>query len=650
MIKYPHFLILFFIISQFCLSQNSKEIDSLLQIVKNSSKDSLKVSILNKIAFKYIFNDESKARQIIRQSEKIAQNSKLKFGYNEVVNIKGIINDVSGQSDSACFYFTKSLKLSKENKFKTLEVRSVNNLGMYYFNNGKNSEALKYFFEAVKINSSLPKDKQINESICNNNIGLIYQSMNLFEKALPFHNKALSVRIEKNMIKDQVSSYNNLGICYRNINNNKKALEYFNKGLSIIKQTNDQVEYFKIIENLASVYIDEKKHKKAIEMLLELNNKDRKITIEPKSKLGNFSKLSACYVAIGQSENAIKYCKLGLSIIKSNPSLEIFATDIYRFYGAANYSIGNDVLGDEYLKKYFELNKKIFSNKTSSNIADLEVKYETEKKEKELLKSKAQIVQKEIETKQITNQLIIATIIALAFLIIGFLIYKQQKQKNQQQAKENDLKLAIEKIENQNKLQEQRISISRDLHDNIGSQLTFIISSVDNVKYGFDIANEKLDNKLSNISSFAKDTILELRDTIWAMNSNEIAFEDLEIRINNFIEKAKLSQENISFSFAIDESLKTKKLSSVEGMNVYRTIQEAINNSLKYAAANVISVNIKPIENQTLIAIKDNGKGFDLAAIEKGNGLNNMKKRIEEIKGKFDLYSDENGTKIEILI
>ena len=650
MIKYPHFLILFFIISQFCLSQNSKEIDSLLQIVKNSSKDSLKVSILNKIAFKYIFNDESKARQIIRQSEKIAQNSKLKFGYNEVVNIKGIINDVSGQSDSACFYFTKSLKLSKENKFKTLEVRSVNNLGMYYFNNGKNSEALKYFFEAVKINSSLPKDKQINESICNNNIGLIYQSMNLFEKALPFHNKALSVRIEKNMIKDQVSSYNNLGICYRNINNNKKALEYFNKGLSIIKQTNDQVEYFKIIENLASIYIDEKKHKKAIEMLLELNNKDRKITIEPKSKLGNFSKLSACYVAIGQSENAIKYCKLGLSIIKSNPSLEIFATDIYRFYGAANYSIGNDVLGDEYLKKYFELNKKIFSNKTSSNIADLEVKYETEKKEKELLKSKAQIVQKEIETKQITNQLIIATIIALAFLVIGYLVYRQQKQKNAQIQQENKLKAAIAEIENQNKLQEQRLSISRDLHDNIGAQLTFIISSVDNVKYGFDITNQKLDNKLTNISSFAKDTILELRDTIWAMNSNEISYEDLEIRINNFIEKAKLSQENISFSFAIDESLKTKKLSSVEGMNVYRTIQEAINNSLKYAAANVISVNIKPQTNKTLISIKDNGKGFDIETIEKGNGLKNMQKRIEEIKGKFDLYSDENGTKIEILI
>ena len=134
------------------------------------------------------------------------------------------------------------------------------------------------------------------------------------------------------------------------------------------------------------------------------------------------------------------------------------------------------------------------------------------------------------------------------------------------------------------------------------------------------------------------------------MNSEEISFEDLEIRINNFIEKAKLSQEKISYSFAIDERLKTKKLSSVEGMNVYRTIQEAVNNSLKYAVADIISVNIIPFGNQTSITIKDNGKGFDIATIEKGNGLKNMQKRIEEIKGKFDLESNENGTKIEVLL
>ena len=142
-------------------------------------------------------------------------------------------------------------------------------------------------------------------------------------------------------------------------------------------------------------------------------------------------------------------------------------------------------------------------------------------------------------------------------------------------------------------MQEQRLNISRDLHDNIGAQLTFIISSVDNIKYAFEITNEKLDNKLSNISSFAKETIVELRDTIWAMNSNEISFEDLEIRINNYIEKAKEAKDQISFSFAIDSVLKTQKLTSVQGMNIYRTIQEAVNNAIKYANASIITINAK---------------------------------------------------------
>ena len=93
-----------------------------------------------------------------------------------------------------------------------------------------------------------------------------------------------------------------------------------------------------------------------------------------------------------------------------------------------------------------------------------------------------------------------------------------------------------EQIELQNKLHEQRLAISRDLHDNIGAQLTFIISSVDSLKYAFADGNPKLEDKLNNISSFTKETIYELRDTIWAMNKEEITIEDLKTRISNFIE------------------------------------------------------------------------------------------------------------------
>ena len=80
-------------------------------------------------------------------------------------------------------------------------------------------------------------------------------------------------------------------------------------------------------------------------------------------------------------------------------------------------------------------------------------------------------------------------------------------------------------------MQEQRLRISRDLHDNIGSQLTFIISSIDNLKFVTKDVNEKLKDKLSSISSFTSDTIFQLRDTIWAMNKSEITIEDLHARI-----------------------------------------------------------------------------------------------------------------------
>ncbi len=199
-------------------------------------------------------------------------------------------------------------------------------------------------------------------------------------------------------------------------------------------------------------------------------------------------------------------------------------------------------------------------------------------------------------------------------------------------------------------MQEQRLDISRDLHDNIGSQLTFIISSVDNIKYAFDIQNVKLDRKLSGISDFAKSTIIELRDTIWAMNKSQITFEDLQTRIHNFVDKAKEAKSEIQFNFSVDAELKDRKFTSIEGMNIYRTIQEAINNSIKYAEAKNINIQVERHNDNIQITINDDGKGFDLATTEKGNGLLNMQKRIEEINGKFSLQSTESGTNINILL
>ena len=81
-------------------------------------------------------------------------------------------------------------------------------------------------------------------------------------------------------------------------------------------------------------------------------------------------------------------------------------------------------------------------------------------------------------------------------------------------------------------------------------------------------------------------------------------------------------------------------------MNIYRLIQEAVNNAIKHAKASQIDVSLTESNNKINIVISDNGKGFDLATAEIGNGLNTMKKRASELKGNFKIESTENGTSI----
>ena len=124
--------------------------------------------------------------------------------------------------------------------------------------------------------------------------------------------------------------------------------------------------------------------------------------------------------------------------------------------------------------------------------------------------------------------------------------------------------------------------------------------------------------------------------------------EDLQVRISNFIDKGKVASSGIHFEFNIDEKLsESLKFTSIAGMNIYRIVQEAINNAVKYAEAKNINVSFKKLENTLKISVIDDGKGFDMEKIAFGNGLNNMKKRAHEMSSNLIVESKANeGTTI----
>ena len=529
-------------------------------------------------------------------------------------------------------------KLANKMNYSLGEAESYSNLSLVYYFNGKYESDLKYALKAISIYERIANLEKL--ALEYGELGYRMKKTNLV-KGIYYMQKGKTIAEKNNFQKPLLSIYNNYGYLKELNKEDDSALFFYKKGLLIKEKIQDSVGIPYSLNNIALIYLKQKKFSETNVLL----NRAFNIRLKLKDQIGiaeNYFYFGDLNFNQQRYSEAIDFYQKSLNIAQKNSYLDLVKS-CFKAISESYERLGNSKESLFNYKKFSQYKDSLSNIETNSKIAALEIQFDTAKKEKLIIAQKN-------EAKQKNSYLIGLSIVAFLTALIGFLIYRQQKLKNTQQAQEYKLKKAISKIETHNKLQEQRLSISRDLHDNIGAQLTFIISSVDNIKYAFDITNEKLDNKLTNISSFAKDTIVELRDTIWAMNSNEISFDDLEIRINNYIEKAKEAKDQISFSFAIDPVLKTQKLSSVQGMNLYRTIQEAVNNAIKYANATVISVNAKQVENQLKIIIQDNGIGFDEATIQKGNGLQNMQKRIEEIGGEFHLSSSNEGTRIEILL
>ncbi len=627
----------------------TQDLDSLYVVTKSIKNDSVKLRQYNKLGFSYIFNDVERAKAVILEGKNLAKKGKFNFSIAELTNTYGIYMDVTGQSDSAKYYFEEALKLSHKFKFENIESMCINNLGMFNWNRGNFNEALDYFFKSLKMDEGQGREKSTASSL--NNIGLIYQEMNLSEKALEYHYKALAVRKKFDMVNEQITSLNNIGINLKDLGRVDEAISVYKKGIALCKSTNNSLEFYRLLDNLGNAYIVKGDYNLAIETYREALSKSTDLNVDEKGKLSIYSNLVATYNAIDQPEMALIYAEKGFEIIKKYPEIESKSADLNLQTAESHYRLGDFKKGRRYTETFVRLRDSLFSEQNAQAVADLEVTYDTQKKEKEILVQRAELAEHKLTIQQKNYQLYGLLVLAVLLGLIGFLFYNQQKLKNQQLKKENELKDALIKIETQNHLQEQRLRISRDLHDNIGAQLTFIISSIDNLKYGFDIKDEKLNSKLNKISEFTSSTIYELRDTIWAMNMNEISIEDLQIRISNYIDKAHLYDDDIEFSFKVDDSVNQKRtLTSVEGMNLHRIIQEAIHNSLKYAEPKVIRVHISEEKNSELkVVVSDDGKGFDISRVVAGNGLNNMKKRAEHIGANFSIDSNtENGTMITI--
>ncbi|WP_346236863.1 tetratricopeptide repeat-containing sensor histidine kinase [Niabella insulamsoli] len=477
----------------------------------------------------------------------------------------------------------------------------------------------------------------------------LYRKLRQPERALSFYDKALSLYEAENNLEGIARINNESGVVYRDEGDYQTANKRFEKSLSIQRQRNDSVGIGYSLEFLGYTQMAIKNYSKAEAYLKQA----LKIRQRQKDQFA----LMLSYTALGEYYKETHQLAVSTSFFKKSNEVaqKIKFLDIQKYNHQQitdNYaSLGDYKQAYTSFKIYNQLEDSLYNVQKLKDVEEMATKYEAAEKERKILSQRAKIAENELHLRK--RNLWIFGLVSLAVIVglIGFLLYKQQVVKALRQKQEGELKLALAQIDGQHKLQEQRLSISRDLHDNIGAQLSFIVSAIDTIKYYTSDKNEKFTDSLNNIRSFTKDTIQELRDTIWAMNKQSISLSDLRGRISNFVEKANQSISSVKMAFN-NELADSDEIAfpSRMGMHIHQVLQEAVNNAMKHSGANDIWINFTFENDQFCFLVKDNGNGFDVTKNYEGNGLINMRKRAEILGGSLHITRDASLTSVRLMI
>jgi len=389
-------------------------------------------------------------------------------------------------------------------------------LAIAYYYKGDYDLSVQTSLEAIKFYEQLNNQLKVGSVYAS--LGYQMKRRNL-PKAFEYMQKGIYLLEQINDQKALSAAYNNFGVLHEMDNNMDSALFYYQKGLVIVEKLNDSIGIPYSLNNIATAYVILKKYNEALPYYQKAFN-IRKQRNDLNGMAENYTAYGDFYFKQQLYQQAIPYYVSADSItqqIKYTYLQKVCSEQL-----ALCYSNTNDFKQAlHYQKRAVALNDSLLNESSNKTIAELETQFETEKKEKQILEQNVVIANKELEIKQRSYFMYALIAVGVLLLVLGFFIIKQIKFKQQKLIEANRLKDEKAKIKTQEKLNEERVRISRDLHDNIGAQLTFIISSIDNMSFFMKDTNNELKEKLQELNAFSKNAIKQLRTTINTLNKSK---------------------------------------------------------------------------------------------------------------------------------
>lgn len=490
-------------------------------------------------------------------------------------------------------------------------------------------------------------------------LGLIYYYQEIFGKSLKYLNKALEIYIS---LKDSLGIaklYSHLGNLHssrefcetrnkaQKLTDFNLALDFYSKSILICENIHFQPLKVNGWENLAAVYNKLEKPEKALPFFLKALSYHRE-NHDLNRTSGTLLNLGRTYRRLKNYPESIRCFNECLSIAqKSN-----FTDGIQYLYEAMaqTYAEYGDYRNayENYLK-YMTIRDSLFTQEKARNLFEIETKYQSEKKEKEILKLNAE------QRRKNTLLLSLAVLIIAAGVTIYFILKNIRNKKIIAEQLLLIKEQQIQDLEKERQLiatrsvmlgeEAERSRMARDLHDGLGGLLSSVKINLSSMKGNSIISNDNAD-AFENAIRLLDHSISELRRVAHNMMPETLVHYGLQTAMNEFVQRMGTKKEIlIDFSFFGED----RRFASELEITLYRIGQELVNNAIKHASAGKISVQLFSEEHRLCLQVIDNGSGFDTSSSSEGKGLVSIKNRVDSFNGRFDIWSKSGeGTEATI--
>ena len=633
--KINSFILLLF--STIVFAQNAK-VDSLTLELKNT-KEKYEIANINlQLAKQYERIDIKKSKDFAHYSLQYKSNDSL---LAETHNQLGRIAFFEAKLDSSTLYFEKTKHYFKKsnNQKRVAEINiSLGAVQLKQANYNKSIETL------TKSASFFEKNKDmLNAAKCYSNISSGFAELNNYSKAIEYSKKALLVFDNQNLIHYQLITLPNLAMQFLKNGDTLTAINYNLQAEKLGIKSNNKYCLSTIYNNLGSIYLelDPQKAKKYLLKTLKLKNEiNLKTGIEiTKGNLAYLHFKNQEYKKAIQYYDQVKQKVNGKQLIFTYNMLKECYKGLNQFQNALIYS-----------EKYNQLTDNVLNIEKQKKFIEIQTKYETEKKEREIEALKTKNIEIDY-IRRINRNLLIASIVILIALLLlvtsnlkNFkrkkILVKQkhtiQTQKLEKQLKDQEMDGIDAIIDAQEK---ERDRIANDLHDNLGSKMATLKLYIEEIS---DLKNHKDNEKrllLKKLKKIADNTYKAIRTIAHKKNFGTFIDKGLIPSIqaiaNQISSSHKLSVKVINVN--VD-----KHISNTVEIQIFRIIQELLTNCIKHAEASEVIIQFSEYEQILNILVEDNGKGFDKNKTVFGFGLKNVKNRIEKIGGTMDIDSQLN--------